>query len=191
MRPALGGWEFPQPYNGGTVPLSGNDAEDLLENVTTFRIENGLPLGEPAREIAEYIKAKSPGNNGGRRAAIQEPVVSHLRAIVPMIEHCKVWLVAMLKRKDIVLVREDEANDRAQVCQGCPQNISWRTSCGGCNDDIDYKSNTLRQRPRSTLDKKLRACRLHRFPLQSAIFIDRDQLPPRHDNAPELCWVRK
>jgi hypothetical protein len=192
MKPANGGWKFPQRMADGTNQwLSADSADKLLEKVQIVRIENAMPIGDPARDIAEYIRVHSPANDAFRYGRPQgAPQVTHVREIVSLIERMKIWLVGTAKRS-VTLVREDDALSRGNICAQCPQNIRWETSCDSCNSDIVYRSNNLRQRPKFSLDKKLRGCRLHGFPCQSAIFIDRDNLPPRHEKAPDACWIGK
>lgn len=193
IKPAGGGWRFPQKLpDGSNLWRYAQSADDLLNQVMTLRVENAMPMGDPVSDICAYIRANSPVNDAFRFGRPQhgEVKTTSVREIVPLLERMKIWLVAMARRH-VKLLREDDAYKRGEICASCPQNIKWQTSCDSCNSDIDYRSNNLRQRPKFLLDKKLRGCRLYGFPCQSAIFIDRDNLPPRHDKAPDACWIGK
>lgn len=184
------GWLYLQFYDGRMwrIPFEGEakDGPDLIEQVRQFRINQGIPLGDPVFDVADFTKKRSPANDrfGGRE--VGKPRIGPRQ---PVIQACRDWLNALAQEKP-ELCGEDEATARAAVCQHCPQNIKWRLdTCGACNDAVAEKGMYLRRRIEFKADAALNACRLHRFYLPTAVFIDRDALPPRHQDAPAACWV--
>lgn len=192
IKPIKGGWRYPQKHGDEVwwVPSEGEarTADKLVEAIKEFRACQGIPLGDPVYDVATYFKNISPANDrfkgriiGKPRIQERQPIIKDIRA---HLENC-----AATKPE---LCGEDEATARATACLHCPQNIKWEVSgCADCNQQVEYKGKLLRRRVEFGLDPALKACRLHRFYLPSAVFIDRDALPARHKESPGNCWVGK
>jgi len=190
VKPIGGGWRYLQVHQGETwrIPAEGSakSAEVLVKQVIDFRVSAGIELGDPFRDVCDFILKVSPPNDrwkGRVKGSVR------VREITPMIQHMREWCdrTAMAKPR---FVLNEEAHKRAIVCMLCPQNIRWETEgCGSCNDEIHRRSYLLRQARSVPEDEALRACRLHRLHLPSAVHLDRDFLPNRHVDAPIECWV--
>lgn len=182
----VGDWEYQQAIDGGLHQCKAQDFEGLVAEVLRFRIDNNLTIGDAAADVADYTRRKSPQNDLRRKAGGQfQP--AQQRPITPLAERMK-HLLHGLNNKQVAKVDIDEANRRAAICDKCPQNIKWESTCSSCNEDIRYRSNLLRGRTSFPYDEKLRGCRLHALNLQSAVFMA-DNLPARDDKAPGFCWL--
>lgn len=200
IMPEKEGWRYEQPMPEGGVQrlppkgCAGTDAA-LVEMVKMFRIQANIDLGEPALDVAEYIKRVSPMSNRFRNKKTKHAEAKEAESLQkklhrPIIERIKDWLL-VVGRKEIRLLIEDEADERAGVCIQCRQNIKWTTGCVPCCEAIISRGQNVRQRPSYKHDDALGACRLHDFKISTAVFIDREQLPALNPNAPEECWMRK
>lgn len=192
LKPIGGGWRYMQLARDGSfhrVPVTGGapTARKLVEMVRQYRINEGINMGDPERDIADYIRKVSPNNDRfrGKGGVLGRPRAADY---VPPIQRIREWVDSMSPRKPR-LVGIEEATPRAQACIGCPQNIRWKTPCGECNEAVDYAGYTMRGLAVYELDEALHGCRLHGIHLPSAIFIDRDDLPPRVPTAPAYCWL--
>ncbi len=185
-----GGWVYPQEYQGGIHEVVGQDGKDLVKQLLQFRLHAKLPIGHPEREIAEYIKEKSPNN--ARFKGYKHKTLAEKRPVpnfVPLIERIRLSMAVLIEEKPR-FVSEDEADVRADACAGCVHNVAWRIAhCPPCNAETDYLALVLRQRTSYRRDEELKACRLHDFHLQSGVLIDQEFLPPRSEQAPPHCWI--
>lgn len=188
----IGGWWYSQFYNNQVhrIPHSGaaKDGPDLIAQVTQFRINQGIPLDDPCYDVADFTKKRSPANDRYQGRQVGQPRIGPRQ---PIIQACRDWLDGLAQEKP-ELCGQDEATARAAICQHCPQNIKWRLeTCGACNEAIEEKGLYMRRQVHFPADAALNACRLHRFYLPTAVFIDRDALPQRHADSPAPCWVGK
>lgn len=185
-------WTFPQEYEGGTHLVESPDGTPtgLVKALVDFRIKAHLPIGNPEREIAESIKQRSPMNarfkGNHRTVAERKPEPKG----TPLIQRILAQTKALIDLKP-KLLSVDDADQRAEVCIACRQNVQWRTKCAPCNAEVEYQGLILRQLTGYAHDDLLQGCRLHNLHLPSAVFVDRDSMPERHADAPEHCWIGK
>lgn len=188
----IAGWFFNQYYAGQMwrIPHTGaaESGPDLIKQLIQFRVNQNIALGDPVYDVAQFTKLRSPQNDRYQGREVGKP---RIEPHEPIIKACRDWLEELAQTKP-ELCGQDEATARAAVCQTCPQNIKWRLeTCGACNEAVEEKGMFARQRVAFEHDPALKACRLHRFYLPTAVFIDRDALPPRHTYSPACCWVGK
>lgn len=192
LKPIGGGWRYIQAYPNGSLQRIPNQgaaptARSLVQQVRQFRINEGLPMGDPERDISEYIRKVSPNNDRyrgkGGRLNVPRP-----EPFIPLIQRVREWLDGTAPRKPMI-VSEPEATERAQICIACQQNVRWKTNCGECNTAADYIAFTMRGVLSYPLDDALHGCRIHGMHLPAAVFIDRDDLPAKLPEAPAPCWM--
>jgi hypothetical protein len=196
IMPQSEGWRYIQPLPDGStqrLPPKGCAGTDkaLVEMVKIFRINANIDLGDPAADVAEYIKRVSPMNDKfpGRTP---KPVIEARErhpGFRPYIERIRDWLLIMTRRQPRLLI-EDDADARVKVCMGCKQNVPWKTGCLPCCEKVVSMGQNVRQRPSYKHDKDVGACRLHDFHVSTAVFLDREDLPQLHPDAPAECWMR-
>lgn len=181
-----GGWHYKQ--DGLDETIDSDSPENLCKRVLQHRVNRGIPVGNVEEDISNYIKSVSPHNDRFRRQAAFVPEVSRIRPIQPLIERIKEWLVSK-QGKIAKLTDEFERQRRAEICAQCPQNIPWQSSCGECNSDTIYRGNLVRQKTEAPLDKKLRACRVNNLYLQTAVALEKEELPLKNPESPSQCWL--
>lgn len=190
-----GGWHYKQPWGepGETHDIGGPGytPDILVMEVTRFRIEQNIPMGDPAHDVAEYIRSIAPGNNLRHRSAY-DPATTKARPIRPLAERVREWLTIKRMKPVRLHVTTDDPRKCGLRCANCTHNIrNWHSSCVPCNEKIEHEGMNLRQRTSFELDKKLGCCRLYGMFLPAAIFLDMDDHPDRLPNSPSICWVKK
>jgi hypothetical protein len=198
VMPQQEGWRYEQPLPDGTtqrLPPKGCAGTDdaLVHTVKMYRIQANIDLGDPAADVAEYIKHVSPINNRfPKRKSKVQPKAHESRepGFRPYLERIRDWML-LVGNKQVRLLLEDDADARAAICIKCPQNVPWKTHCLPCVENIESRAMNIRQRPSYKHDKDVGACRLHNFHISTAVFIDREDLPATNPNAPAECWMRK
>lgn len=188
-----GGWHYKQPWQDGFHVIGGPGwTPDLVVLHTThFRIEQNLPMGDVALDVAEYIRSVSPQNDLRKRVAY-DPMKTKARPIRPLVERAREWISFKRFKPVRLLTTTDEPRKRATRCANCAHNIrEWHSSCEPCNEKLKHEGINLRQRAKYDMDAKLGVCRLYGMYVPAAIFLDKDELPERLENSPSLCWVQK
>jgi hypothetical protein len=187
-----GGWCFPQPLNNGgeqRIPPKGcaGTFEALCHQITTFRANNHIDIGDVESEASAYIRRVSPISDKypGREFKGHSEAPEKRKGVFYRVRD---W-IRSVEPKRPKLILEEEAKERAEICHGCRQNVEWKGACIPCHKDVSSRGQNLRQRPSSPFADKLKACRCHNFYLPASVFIDRDFLGPRNPNAPTECWM--
>lgn len=195
MVPA-GGWRYMQPTTEGEqrIPFSGvaPNSDKLVEMVRDYRAENRIPLGDPAFDVADYIRKVSPINNRWSRSKKMEDKIRRSDQTpknTPLIERIGNWLAWLAPRRP-KLVSLYDAKERVPACQGCRHNVKWATKCLPCIEKVETMAQNVRQVMVAEEPDQLLACRLHDLHLPAAVFIDVDHLPERNEEAPPECWLR-
>jgi hypothetical protein len=185
----VSGWHYLQTWDGGVqrIPPEGEapDEMSLVRQVTLFRVNQQMEVGDVESDVADYIKFISPANirlNGAKPSS-----VTH--GFRPLITRIQAWLAELIPQRPR-RVRDEVAQARGLICLACPQHIKWQTECDPCNGAIEYHGRVLRQKAAFPLDKQLTGgCRLHNFLCSAAIFLNLESLPARSPEAPPQCWL--
>lgn len=192
-----GGWHYIQPTPNGDerIPQRGRARNDdeLVDLVRHYRVNNRLPVGDPAFDVAQYIRGRSPRNNRWRRLKRAEDLIRKVDQTpknVPLIERIRDWLEALAPRRPKLVSRYDAAQ-RAEICRQCRQNVKWATKCKPCIERVVEMGQNLRQQVFFPEADDLQACRLHNLHLPSAVFVDQDHLPVQVADCPKDCWLAR
>lgn len=183
-----GGWTFYQRHNGVDVKITASSGKALVTAVEDFRINNGIPLGDTEGEVANAIALASPANVPiGRK--IKPPKITKDESFKPLIERIRRWFDAIIPRRPKFCDQWD-ADERAEVCKGCPMNVRWKVQgCGRCNSEVEYRSEIMRGGRESKHDFFLMGCRVMNVELKAFVHLDIDELPEASDKAPAKCWL--
>lgn len=185
------GWTFRQTFGGMEgveIVLKGNSAEELLQNVRTFRQTHSIPIGDIEGEIAHYIGNASPDNVrlGKKLMSIDQ---KKAKPYVAPIERLRRWFAEIIPKRP-KFCDADEAARRAAICEGCIMNQKWRvTGCSDCNKDIDHRARVFLAGTTTPLEDSLRWCRAYDFDNRCGVHLDVDALPPVSEKAPSTCWI--
>lgn len=187
-----GGWHKPEIDRAGRPlpnPIRGDTFEHLIENVTKFRTDNLIPLGNVLQDVEDFICATYPRSCGSVRGAKVSIEVSRSQPTAPTItDRMVAWLAGVLNNhSQEKLVLNTEARARAEVCRKCPLNVKWNISCGSCVEQVGRLSTAVRLGNDVPWGKKLFACKAAGHENRSAVWLRNPG--PRPSNVPAHCWL--
>jgi hypothetical protein len=179
-----GGWH----YMEGDVKLASYSYETLLKTVENFRAENHLSIGDVEGDVNSYICSNWPNSCHG----VDMVVVSSVNpptAKSELLNDITVWAKNILNSsKKNLLVSDELAEQRAQVCKICSENKSWKTGCSSCITATERVSASVRNGKDTHTSASLGGCNVMRHDNRSAVFMFKKQLQTT-SNTPKTCWI--
>ncbi len=156
--------------------LTGQTLPSCAKEVTNFRVENDLPIGDPEAEIRAYV--------GGTRISLGQSITLRQRVTS--------WKTNR-QFQSHELVDEPEAERRAQICRDCPMNVQhWQDGCGACF--AKTKQDLLALRQAREVKTKVGACNILGWDNSTSVWLTEASLKNRiqHlDKLPGFCWAKK
>jgi hypothetical protein len=202
-----GSWHYKE--NGKKLVEEAESYEDLINKLAEYRAINGLPLGNPQRDIDNYICKNFP-NMCGRSAASEEEGVDKVELSYgqPVIktprERVMQWAAnRMQKVGQISFVDPEEADRRAGICDECPKKIRWNApieGCPGCQVYVEEASTMLvkiRANKRLTETENSlegHSCAVAGHDLETACWLEEPALKHRKNYTgkfPSFCWMNE
>jgi hypothetical protein len=179
-----GGWH----YYEGDVKLTGYSCEELYKVVRDFRAENHLPLGDVEGDVNSFICSRYPNFCHGVDMVVVTSVHPATRSD-ELLNDITIWAKKTLQSgKQIQLVSDELAEERAKICLSCPNNVNWRSGCGACIVAADRLSASIRQARDTKSSPAVGGCSKMRHDNRSAIFFERDNFTPT-PGLPAQCWI--
>jgi len=185
MKPTIGmfppsGWHYEQ--DGVRIDASGYD--QLLIAVETFRANNNLPQGDVEADVDEYICSRWPHFCGiFTHVASEEKKIPAL-----LLDDVRVWSMNLLGGEGYNMVSDELADARAAICEQCPNNTNWKSSCRTCVSTVERQLATVRQARDVYHSANLGGCSVNRFDARTAVFLDAENLTPAA-GLPDFCWL--
>ena len=185
MKPTIGmfppsGWHYEQ--DGVRIDASGYDT--LLIAVETFRANNNLPQGDVEADVDEYICSRWPHFCGiYTHAAAEEKKIPAL-----LLDDVRIWSMNLLGGEGYNMVSDELADARAAICEQCPNNTNWKSSCRTCVSTVERQLATVRQARDVYHSANLGGCSVNRFDARTAVFLDAEALTPAA-GLPDFCWL--
>jgi hypothetical protein len=176
-----GGFRFFQRLpNGSMMLFVGLGKEDLIKQVTTFRLNNNIDLGDVAVEIDKGISGASHKVPGDQRT-LRERVTG--------------WK-SNRAYKPLEFVEPEEAERRAKICVDCPYNrVKYADDCIECFSSVERDLYAMRQGKGTEQDPWLGACEVCGHENKTAVHLDGADLLHRKNFESELkekkpdCWL--
>lgn len=190
-----GGWHFKVDER---TRLASSDFPRLVQMLADYRVSNMLPLGDPLKDLEDYICTTWPHmcHKAGPNARVSIEVVSlpkpDMSGAPTLVDQMIKWLddmTAGVSMDNIVL--EPEARRRADICASCPNNVKWKTGCGTCNDNIERVSGIVRMGRRLLKNPRLKACGLTFMELKAAVWLRRERVVREDATLPDYCWAKR
>lgn len=182
------GWHYLQPFKGTFTKIESGSYEELLTAVQTFRLNNGIRIGDIQADVDQYICFTYPRhcravNQARNAAATSVPSGTAVRFVDKLTQ----WALQM--RKDLPeFVNMAEAERRATICASCPENINWEPSgCSRCAADANRLFLVTRNGKDTRFKHKLKGCRLHDHDNRTAVWMNLKT--QKHPKAPKSCWL--
>lgn len=177
------GWMYPQ----GNVLLNMNAFSETVELITQHRRANGIPIGDPAKDLEDFTCRRWPEGCGGNQPALQEMALNFFRVMAAHVQ------------KGGRMVTEAEANRRAAICKACPLNVpvqEARAGCGWCGKMAESAIVALRRKfigNRKLQTGELQTCGACGCDNTFQVFIPLEALNSAQLNKEALhekCWKR-
>ena len=184
-----GGYHYVEQHNGIKVELRGNDVEHLAEVILRFRLNNGIPTGNPLQDVTDFICGQWPHFCAESEAAHLPPKNVHAKRHIST--RASEWLARLWRLGTKNSAKQQTAEARAAICAACPQNIDYRPGgCGSCIDSLERLAFVwLRQRA-TPFDASLGACRV--TGQLNKLAVHAGDLPPLDEvqtaALPTKCW---
>lgn len=177
-------------YSKNGQHVIGVDRGSLINNLTEYRRANRLKIGNPEKDVDDWLAAKSP---------TYLPPLSKGRVVEPkdkptsLLDRVKAWLANRKYGKiKLKYVDRAEADRRANICARCPQNRQWRSSCAPCVREIEHDAVVVGQNHLSALHDRLLACNIAGHENGVAVWLDESSLKHRVNyKLPSFCWLGK
>jgi len=170
-------------------PIEATDEVSLAQALRDYRIANGIPVGDPATDVAVSIASRLP--------QYHEPPPHAVSIINPKTLRDRVtsWLserFAGAHAGALQLVSDEEANRRAEICARCPRNQEWRHGCPPCVNNNERIVLLMTQGQFTGFRQVLNACEVFGHELNSAVKLDKKHLNDSgKEEAPPQCWMRE
>lgn len=186
-----GGWRY--KGDGYSIPPKGGltSAQKLLDQLIDYRLQNGVPLGNPIKDIEDYICGQYPDfchrDNHSPKTGKQD-----LSTGPTLMERVLIWAQSVMTKKKWDVMDKAEAERRASICKHCQFNTPYATGCQSCGSRAKMLSVQLRKghKLEDSLDANLKACSLHGHECKAGVWLDKGLLPALKNEAPENCWLR-
>jgi hypothetical protein len=184
-----GGYHFPDRSGPQENVIQGTSFEDVAARVTTYRLQNARPLGNPLEEVYGYVCSHWPHlcNDTTPKPPVHNPDYKPSLAI-----RTSDWMgrfITLLAPGDPG-VSQETADARSHICANCPQNKNYRGGCGSCVQSIESSSFVYLRNRKASETAALGACDALSEHLPTSIWSDK-QMPVDNPSLPDNCWRKK
>ncbi len=181
LYPKDTGYTFIDPTG---TKITGSTLADLIVRVRRWRSLNGLPAGDAAAEVAEYLCRKNPSYCRGGAPAPPPPPPTRLLA-----EKVLAWLgrIGSAIKAPARGVDVATASARAAACRNCRFHRDYVPACRGCSASALAVRKAWVSGEFGTATENVYACAQYGYDAAVALQLGPDKMPPdRH--APDGCW---
>lgn len=180
------GYHFVDSSSGLSVRIDGTSYADVAEKVLKYRLSNGLPPGEPLRELYDYVCRRHPVICRDTSPRPEQPVERRRSLADRVAAWVSNWFQTSRGDKG---VSSAETDRRSEICAGCAHNTPI-TGCGSCVANIDRLVFIWRRDRPVPREKALGGCLLlGQHNVAAALS---SNLPPVADDVrpllPPGCW---
>jgi hypothetical protein len=183
------GWHYQQPYQGVLRKIEGSGYTDLIDQITKYRIDHGITLGNPENDYEAWLCSNYPANCN--RSTQEAP--AETKKPRTFRERVTSWAANRYARAGTVnLVSQEVANQRAEICSTCPYNQAWREGCPPCIEATDRTLLLIRQNKKP--ERAVLGCAIAGHDNSAACFMPEPLLRHRKaytDQLPGFCWLRQ
>lgn len=191
-----GGWHY-KDSTGYRIPYTGElpNPKAVVDAILHYRLENGLPAGNPEQDMEAYVCSAFPrwcaGEADRSNTFMDNTVASSRPSTLRFVDIISLWANSLYGTAGkLSLVPLREAEQRAEICKGCPQNTIWENSCPPCVQSAQRLLSIIRQGKDVQQLNELHGCKCHGFCTRTAVHLEREHLPPVANDAPSACWLR-
>lgn len=187
-----GGFHYVEKHAGAEIRLTGDSVDTLAQAIEKYRLNNGIPLGDPKQNVVDYICGNWP------HFCNQNENHSYIEGIKPnstagLATRAAAWMTRLWNIGASNFVKQDEAEKRAATCKGCPMNKDFRAGgCSSCVQGVDRLAYLWLSKRETKNWHDLKACRATGAHLQASVFAAKqpDASAEEALQFPEYCWRR-
>jgi hypothetical protein len=176
VRQPTGGWHFYEGINCLRAPSSAA----LIKKMREYRIRNGLPVGDPKRELIDFCALNWPN-----LVQISDDPPTRPMAPIPLSE-IQQWLVRTARELNPGTIEEEWIEFQAAICRACPCNQPMPKLPADLSKDVERRSFLLR------VGRKIEGlgyCCHHHWDNRVAVARNRKGLHPV-ESMPDQCWMK-
>lgn len=178
-RRPMGGHHYPE----GAIVVRGDTVEQVAEKIKDLRINNGIPVGDPYRDIIDYYEKRFPFMlKHGEEVAKKE--------LHPRYVRFRHWIQALWKNPPKRLITKKEASLRWDICKTCPKN--WKKAWDKSEESQELERRAYMMRYGQQVPEFLGYCTCHRADLPVLIYLDKPEefsAKDKNEQAPKECWL--
>jgi hypothetical protein len=125
-----GDHHFPDPCG---FTFRADDFPALLSKITQYRLQNGLPVGDPEQEVLTFYAKSFPWSvieEDGRKVLSQKhttlfdnPDTNPAKVSQSLQERLYAWVNQVWRNPPAKLLAPQEAASRVSACKNCPQHL--------------------------------------------------------------------
>lgn len=188
------GWTYEEPSTG--VVFSNILRDGLVAAVTQHRINNGIPVGDVAADIEQFIcrKLEAKGFAGECEEGSDLPPATKNGFTVSDVKSFGNSVAHVFKNGGVV--SQAEATRRAGICAQCkPYNVKV-SGCTGCAQITSFVFKIIGAK-KTPYDHLLKQCGNCGCPLAAKVWItkqdllERQQVAENMETYPDHCWMRQ
>lgn len=153
----MGGWKWME----ARAVFKAEGLKDLIKQITTYREQNGLPLGDVAGDLAQAWAEHSPWTVC--KGQEMEPDDAEMLA-----SDAREWLMALWKKPPAKLLSRKEAEPRYEKCLKCEFNQKLGKGVQGA-EDLERRALLLTRG--LDMPKGLGCCSAHGWHNRAAVLI--------------------
>lgn len=184
-----GGFHFPQLlHNGSYVHITGSTKEELDAKTLSFRVANGLPVGNVDLETTNYLCAKWPDYCREVRSTEADESPGG-KTLLQRTTNWRYNRYAQL-HSNTTLEEQEVADARAKICAVCPKNQDNKDGCPPCVAENERVLFMIRQGHNPST--KLGGCAATGQDNSTAVFLKPEMLTYAQrykDELPDFCWL--
>ena len=189
------GFRFPRNFPAEDNSWIESDTFDnLVTAILNYRVTNKLEVGNVEGDVEAYICGRYPNHctptgSGGTIEATPDEVPKNLRERVSQWSANRYASIGAIE-----FVTQEEAQRRANICEGCPHNTNWRFGCPPCIAHADRDLIMLRQANSVPNQDKLMGCDIcgHDNGTSNWMPLDKLQHAKKYkEELPDFCWLKE
>lgn len=182
------GKNAPRHYyqSGYDEPILADGYEEMINNILQFRLDNDLDIGNPKEDYEDFLRHQFPGFE---TKAKKRPGTSPAENRRNLMDQVRAW-VRGAKEKEWKAEYQEVAEERAEICSGCPFNREHISQCSPCINKLERQVTMLTQNRQTKA--KVGACVNLKQDNRVAIWMPAEALSDAkvNHNTPDFCWVK-
>lgn len=183
------GWHFFE----GSTRLEADDFKGIIELILKNRLANGIPAGNPQQDYQNYLCSTAPHMcQGGGPPAPANYAPTPSQALLTRIT---TWLTNLYENfNGTGTVARSEADQRANICAGCPKNVEWEVGCPTCVSNAKRLGTIIRRGEDVGDYRHLKGCQILGHDNRTACVVQINNIwntPETNSQLPEFCWAKR